>query len=475
MYYGITIGPIVETISKAQKTIEIWGASYLFSKMMKKIAYELKKQNVKFIIPFVEGEYQENDNGIGMYHDRIIFESDKLTIDDVNEIITNIKSTFAKDIANTLKEDEKKVNDYFQKYIKTYVVEVENCQNPILDIYKILDNIEYNDEIYEYEDFIDRFFIRDNILKSNLKKKSGVKGFDSIPQIASKETNIDLGYMDDDSDYYEELQNKLKDNFKQVYKYIAIVHADGDRLGNVVKSIKDFSGDNPVSKALFEFGEKSKELLKEYSCNTIFIGGDDLLFFAPVIMKVKNKEDKIEDKTIFDLLDELKDAYSKAFEFYNNEAEKQTTLSFGVSITYYKFPLSEALNLSKYSLFGKAKKKKNAVAISVRKHSGQMNELIVSFDDDRYSLFKNLLKDVLNDKADLPFSIHYKLKDLEELLELIDNFDSFFDNYFNEDIHKNKFKKGLNYIKSIIENSPNNRLEVAFPATNIIKLLKGKK
>jgi len=471
MYYGITIGPIVETISKAQKTIEIWAASYIFSKMMKKIAYELKKQNVKFIIPFVNGEYQENDSGIGMYHDRIIFESDNLSIDKVNEIITNIKSEFAKDIASTLKEDEKKVNNYFQKYIKTYVVEVENCQNPILDIYQILDNIEYNNEIYEYEDFIDRFFIRDNILKSNLKKKSGVKGFDSIPQIASKETNIDLGYMDDDSDYYKELQNRLKDNFKQVYKYIAIVHADGDRLGNVVKkSIKDFSGDNPVSKALFEFGEKSKKLLKKYSCNTIFIGGDDLLFFAPVVMKVDE-----EDRTIFDLLDELRDVYNDAFEFYNKNAKEKTTLSFGVSITYYKFPLSEALNLSRNALFGKAKNKRNAVAISVRKHSGQMNELVLSFDDKRYDLFKNMLKDILNDNADLPFSIHYKLKDLEELLELIDNFDSFFDNYFNEDIHKNKFKKGLNYIKSIIENSPNNRLEVAFPATNIIKLLKGKK
>jgi hypothetical protein len=134
------------------------------------------------------------------------------------------------------------------------------------------------------------------------------------------------------------------------------------------------------------------------------------------------------------------------------------------------------LNLSRNMLFSKAKSKKNAFGMAVRKHSGQMNELVLSFDDERYKLFKDLLNGVLSGKIDLPFSVHYKLKELEDLINSIGNFDAFFENYFNEDIHKEKFEKGLEYIKKIFEKSPQDkRLEVAFPIVNIIKLLKGKK
>ena len=466
MYYGITIGPIIKTLNKAQKTVEIWAASYMFSKIMKDIAYKLKEKNVKFIVPLVEGEYKEKDGGIGMYHDRLIFESD-LSFEEVDKIVVEVKSEIAKGIAKAINKDFKKVNNYIQKYIKTYIASLEKCENPILEMYEILDNLEYNEEIYEYKDYLDRFLIRENILKSDLRKKSGRSSFDSIPEIAS---GISLKNIEDDSDYYAKLQKELGNNFKQVYKYIAIVHADGDKLGEVVKSVKT-TENNPVSKALFEFGKKSKKALDDYSCNTIFIGGDDLLFFAPITMKVDN-----ENKNVFDLLEKLKGIYETAFEFYNKTAEEKTTLSFGVSITYYKFPLSEALNLSRDALFAKAKTKRNAVAVSVRKHSGQMNELLLSFDDGRYDLFKNLLNQILNDEIDLPFSIHYKLKTMEDVLNLLDNFDAFFDNYFNEDIHKEKFAKGLEIIKKIIEKSPKEkRMDVAFASVNIVKLLKGRK
>lgn len=470
MYYGITIGPIVDTISKAQKTVEIWSVSYLFSKIMKDIVKNLYEK-VEFIIPYVDkNDFDKKDNGIGMYHDRLIFKTD-LSFEDINQTIKNVKLEIAKDIAFSIKADENKVNEFFEKYIKIYIASKKDCENPILEIYKILDDLELNNEVYEYENYMDRFLIRDNILKSKLLKNSGKNGFDSIPEIASVESGENFGYLEQDDDYYKKLKEKLKDNFKQVYKYIAIVHADGDNLGNVVKSLKEINQNNPISKALFNFTTESKEILEKYSCNIIYIGGDDLLFFAPVVMKVDN-----ESKTIFDLLEELKKIYAKNFKFYNDKNETKTTLSFGVSITYYKFPLSEALQLSRDTLFSKAKSKRNTVGISVRKHSGQMNELILNFDDERYDVFKNFLNKILNNEIDIPFSIHYKLRELEELLECLENFDGFFENYFNEDIHKDKFAQGLEFVKSLIEKSPKDkRLEVAFATLNIIKLLKGRK
>jgi CRISPR-associated protein Cmr2 len=167
MYYGITIGPIIETLSKGKKTVEIWAASYMFSNMMKKTAYRLKEKNVKFIVPFVEGEYEEKDDGIGMFHDRLIFESD-MPIDEIENIIKKVKKEMAEDIAETINEDKEKVNSYFQKYVKTYIAAKKECENPILEIYSVLDNLEYNEEIYEYEDYIDKFLVRENVLKLSL-------------------------------------------------------------------------------------------------------------------------------------------------------------------------------------------------------------------------------------------------------------------------------------------------------------------
>ena len=499
MIYGVTVGPIVETLSRGKKTAEIWAASYIFSYLMKNIAKSLYEKKAKFIIPYVEGNFEEKDGGIGMYHDRLVFEWD-MSIDEVEKIIEKEKENLGGLIAKAIKEDEQKVKEYIKKYIKTYIAAKEKSDSPIIEMYEILDNLEYNEEVYDYEDYIDRFLIRENIINSSLVKKTGKKGFHSIPEIASAASGKNYGYMEDDSDYYKKLNNELGEDFKQVYKYIAIVHADGDNLGKVVKNLKldgEKKYENEVSKALFNFGEKSKEVLDKYGCDTIFIGGDDLLFFSPVIMKVNDK-----NKTIFDLLDGLKDIYEKEFEFYNKNVSKdnKTTLSFGISINYYKFPLNEALNLSRNALFGKAKEIKNAVNITMRKHSGQTFDLRVRFDDERYKVFKNLLKDVLFDKSDIPFSVHYKLNEIKELINLIDSYDAFFENYFNEDIHKEKFKKGLEEIKKLIELTDMkekkrieklhkekkdgkkvseelrpDKLKFVFPAVSVIKLLKGRK
>jgi CRISPR-associated protein Cmr2 len=495
MIYGITIGPIVPTIQKAKKTAEIWAASYIFSYLMKNIAKGLYNNKVKFIVPYIDGTFEEKDGGIGMYHDRLIFESN-LNFEKIEEIINEEKDNLAKYIAKAIKYDENEVKKFIRKYIKTYIAAKENSENPILEMYSILDNLEYNEEIYEYKDYIDKFLIRENIVNSSFVKSINKKGFRSIPQIASSASGKDYGYFDEknnkyneDEDYYTKLQNELEDDFKQVYKYIAVIHADGDNLGNVVKSLKldEKKYDNKVSKALFNFGKNAKKILDKYSCDTIFIGGDDLLFFAPVIMKVNDNGKKTE-KTILDLLDELKKIYEKEFEFYNKNNQNKTTLSFGVSISYYKYPLTEALNLSRTALFDKAKKLRNAVNISIRKHSGQSFDLRVKFDDKRYEIFKELLRGVLYNKIDIPFSLHYKLNELKDLINLIDNYDSFFENYFNEDIHKNKFKEGLEKIKELIELTPNQnnkqdkddknefgKLEFVYPAVSMIKLLKGRK
>lgn len=122
-------------------------------------------------------------------------------------------------------------------------------------------------------------------------------------------------------------------------------------------------GDLPkVSAALSEFGFEAKKLIEKFGGMPIYAGGDDLLFIAPVVGEDGRT-------TIFDLLENLEDnAFDPVKALVPN-----ASLSFGVSITYFKFPMYESLGMARALLFDQAKKVdgKRAVAWTLQKHSGE--------------------------------------------------------------------------------------------------------
>lgn len=96
-----------------------------------------------------------------------------------------------------------------------------------------------------------------------------------------------------------------------------------------------------------------------------------MLFFAPVASGKNN---------ILTLAAELEYLFREAFAAYKTD-DYVPTLSFGITITYYKFPLFEALERSRELLFQKAKAgTKNRLAIALIKHSGQTAETVVALD-----------------------------------------------------------------------------------------------
>ena len=166
---------------------------------------------------------------------------------------------------------------------------------------------------------------------------------------------------------------------KSYHKYICVVQADGDNVGGTVSHSQLGDGKvKEISEALLNYGKEAKEAINKYGGLTIYAGGEDLLFIAPVVGE--------NGKNIFDLLNDLDNKAFKgvkeAVESCKDENGKdlldkrgkplRASLSFGVSITYYKYPLYEALESARHLLFDKAKKVdgKNAVAVDWRKHSG---------------------------------------------------------------------------------------------------------
>jgi len=447
-YIALTLGPITETLTLGRKTSEIWMASYLFSSFMKKVIAEIKKrEDAKFLVPFCEDEtiFQVKDDGIGMFHDRFIFQTEKITLEDVAIILDEEKKRLASMIAHSINRDEKDVELFIKSYLQTYLLQSDEAyKNPILEISTLLDSIElHTPHLEAKEDYIRLFLNRDTILSSSLAKESFGKkpSFESIEAIAAQEID-------------------KEESPKNAQAYIAIVHADGDNLGSYIKEQKDAS---VVSKRLFDFDKKAAQIIKDFGALPLFVGGDDLLFFSPVVNS--NKE------TLFSLLDQLSKEYEDALK------TKESTLSFGVSITYYKYPLYEALSKSRKALFAIAKehKGKNAVALSAQKHSGQSFDFCISKDDAVYEQFKIVLEKILAQDLELPHAIHHKLYKHKALFENIDTqcISSTFENLFNEDIHQSKFQEGLKTVSELFVLLGTQEQEKLFSMLSAIKLIRG--
>lgn len=372
-YTAINIGPIIGTLSIARKPRELWSGSFLFSYLMESIISVLLKNNYEIISP--AKNVSEEKSGVGVFPDRVFIkgEVDRILISDV---VTEFGS----------KVGIKSIDRYLN--IMTVTLETENEKEVIAKLNNLLNNLELNVVAQDES-------VRDNVLRLMKKRTDsplfenafGNKNFyvRSLPEIASyglklkneekwKEIVYKMKDKDDEDEdtFYADLKSAFGKDFKSFHKYVCIVQADGDSMGKVVSNIglKDVG---KLSGELMNFGVEACKLIKNYGGMPIYAGGDDLLFFAPVVSEVNGVA-----TDIFKLLKSIDEKYGKVKKLvddYNIECEKTkvtTSMSYGVSITYYKYPLYEAFEKARTLLFGVAKnvEGKNAIAWEIQKHSG---------------------------------------------------------------------------------------------------------
>lgn len=513
-YIGLTIGPIVETISNSKETGELWASSYLFSYIMKNIIKKLivkdrkkhkkikeyEKLENRFIVPCIQDILEELDNSnsnkkgeeIGLLHDKFIFQSEKGEFELLGEVIDEVIDDIAKDIVK-IKEKENKNKSYeeirnnIDDFLKIYYLEVDveleeskdqdkGDNNIILKVNKCLEALELREKMISDNGIKENYLT--NVLKNKYMNNSkthfltkdaygegGNQGsYPSLRKIALGQT-YDNEFPNEDDDIDEKLEEyEFKNELIKANEYVAVVQADGDSMGKFINNLKIQKGKDDIfedykefSKKLLNYAKESHKKIKEYSGFTIYAGGDDLLFIAPVINKDKTKN-------IFDLIDCLSESSDKESK---DKMDKLTT-SFGVAIVHYKFPLYYALDEARDLLFNKAKsyklngKEKNAIAFRVIKSSGQSFETIVGKDSKSYKEFKKLFSSVSNStKSGIGTnkintylkSIHFKLKRDKVILNEIGQdkeiLKNYFDNNFDEKIHKTGYIK--TYIKYLVD------------------------
>lgn len=454
-YIAITLGPIFRVINLAESTKELWGASYLFSYMAKKIIEPFKDR--EFLLPLIKSDmFSKSYNGAGLFPDRYIFKSDEGDFEKLKESVEFTFSNLSKGISKNIDATENEVKDFLKSYLKVYCFEKEPEE---YDPKEVVRSFENSMNLIEMQDsFPSKMEDGKNYLKKYLEKvngtflmkDAGIEKFESIPEISaadviSKGENIDAEkFLEEDS------------RVKAYHKYFAIVSADGDSMGKCIEKLKETKH---LSQALLDFMTGTNgavDMINKYGGRVVYAGGDDLLFFAPIRNKTKNQ-------TIYSLIADLDVEFKKCltanFKDEDILESDYPTMSFGVSISYYKYPMFEAKAIAD-DILGQSKgwsesKKKNNLSVQFQKHSGQIyTSFLHKGCTESYKQYNSLIeKYVTNSTGDAKennflSSVMHKLREMQALFtialqdkekeKLLKNV---FDNYFNEKVHESY--KGL--------------------------------
>lgn len=487
-YLAITIGPILETINVAQSTKELAAASGFFSDWSRTIVNKLKNDDLSKVIEKQISPYESSDldmnNEVEGNSPDILFYELKNEYSEFDSLLKAIEET-KKEMVKGIEYSEKIVN-YLQ------------CHSVIYELDDKDNAIENGSEILSLMEQLQFKKPTENFRKENSKKEKEVSRYlieCSIDKIANKKlvpstTDIALYSLNrnlEPKEYYEEvvkirnlnkdmkeideekiaekvIKNVLKyeDKLPKYSKYAVVLQGDGDGMGKLLKTKyenEDKSEYDDLQKVLNKFSESVREKITKFGGYPVYVGGDDILCFLPIIGIIDS-----ESKSFIDFAKALDD------DFKNQMSKSDDiSLSFGATIYYYKHPLNIARNIAENLLFNTAKnvvlngKEKDTMAIKLIKHSGKKNEINIYFSDDEYFKAVNTIidksKEISEFKEKLLTSVIHKLvRDQALIIQLmIKNYDfenrlkNYFANNFNEDVHgKSEIKEYIEAIENLL-------------------------
>lgn len=499
-YTALTIGPIYKTLTLARKTRELWGGSYLFSFIMRRLI-EIIGENERCCLPYHPKILEESKvRGAGLFPDRLIFEGDiksKISIAEITILeelaektdlpieylqnyirIYSLTYSLPQEISNEINEDEKaaentnivivanKLLDTIELTEKHFTRDINN-----IDWRKAIDKINgkifYKEAFAKWEQKRFEFPSIIEIATDDFRKKNKNKYYELVDtHLKQQEESNQLEFQNalrKDGELDESIRQFNPVLFRPYHKYIAVVQADGDNIGKTIgkiggnaTTVRDFSA------ALFDFAIAAQEKIKNYGGKAVYIGGDDLLFFAPVAVYGEG-ENGPNLKSIFGLISDLDMVFTD--KIINNEKLKhlyepngvlnysKPSMSYGVSITYSKYPLNESKDTA-YKLLSEVKDikpplLKNRINFKLYKHSGQSYGFMIDKNKTEFQstnphksfdLFLSMVNNIpLQEK--LLSSIIYKLAPLQTLLYQISNDLNRLTDFFDQEFELEKLKE----------------------------------
>lgn len=148
--------------------------------------------------------------------------------------------------------------------------------------------------------------------------------------------------------------------------YIAVLVADGDRMGVAINGLKDPESHRALSQRLDDFARDARKIVEAKRGQLIYAGGDDVLAFVPL-------------HRVLACARSLADDFSMKLTDYSGGAHP--TLSVGISITHFMDPMNHALATARRAE-KLAKQERNSLAIILDKRSGPPVEVSGRWADD---------------------------------------------------------------------------------------------
>jgi len=414
-YTAFNIGPIYTTFIMGRRPRELWAASYMFSYLMKCIYDNVPKGSV---LSPAEVPCAVLSQGVGLYPDRLFVRGAV----DAGDIEKKAWQTFS----TSLNIDGKTPLDRQYFNIMHVTVQADSDSVAVRMLNDALNKL-------ELMNFPKPGSLSEGVMKIVSDQKPLfrlVYGKDthhipSLGEIAavSKEKENDETWskfrnmLNNDGTEENAYNEAFGSDYKSYHKYICIVKADGDSVGATVTHPDLPQGElERISHELLDFGRLASEKIKGFGGLPIYAGGDDLLFIAPVVGK--------DGTDIFRLLKEIS---SECFKGVKSKIDSlnltkddgtpvKASMSYGLSISYYKYPLYEALELAD-SLLNKAKgiSGKNAVAWMLTKHSGSGFDAAFSNSDENLSKAFYALIDATQD-GNTVSAVAHKLRENDTLM-----------------------------------------------------------
>ena len=310
---GITLGPILETISESRKIYEIANASAFFSTFM----YEFLKKvtdskKYEIITPYFK--YEEKNK---LYPDRAIL---KIETSDENEKIVNEIEEF-KDAA---------FNKFLEK-IKNF-----EAKNDILEDLENINKIIKKNENKDYEDNTEKQinllkeYINFNTVLMDIEKSEEIKDIFSKLDGIELIKNFPIQYNEKEINEViaDSLSEKIKLNENSFSvnenKYRAIISLDLDNMGKF--SQKEIEKIKKVSEGIYKYISKLRNFIKLKEINgkseglVLYAAGDDILAI-------------LNPKYIFGFIKEACNSLKESFKEVI-EDNKELSVSFGIFICY---------------------------------------------------------------------------------------------------------------------------------------------
>jgi CRISPR-associated protein Cmr2 len=157
----------------------------------------------------------------------------------------------------------------------------------------------------------------------------------------------------------EKLQNGGKDGlgFGEPGPYVAVLVADGDRMGKVISARESKEDHRKFSEKLAEFARQARDIIRANNGVLIYSGGDDVLALLPV-------------DCCLDAARELHDSFGDLLVNFKDRENRSPTLSVGIAIGHSMEPLEDLREYGKAAEKDSKKPDRNGIAVHLYTRSG---------------------------------------------------------------------------------------------------------